>query len=82
MSKLVRIMVMMVVLAAFAGTTVALAADYYIVKSPAGKLSIVNKMPPQAKSVVKGPFKTKKEAEKALKAKGSAKKPVPPVAGC
>ena len=56
--------------------------DFYIVKDAAGKMSIVDKMPADAKSVVKGPFKTKDDADKAMKGEGAAKKPTPPDQGC
>jgi hypothetical protein len=82
MSKLVRIVVVVVALVAFASATVAVAADYYIVKDAAGKMSVVDKKPADEKSVVKGPFKTKDDADKAMKGEGSAKKPTPPDQGC
>lgn len=82
MSRMIRLVVVMVALMAFTAGTVAVAADFFIVKDAAGKMSVVDKKPEDAKSVVKGPFKTKDDAEKAMKGEGSAKKPTPPDQGC
>ena len=82
MSKVFRIIVVVVALVAFGAATIASAAEFYIVKDAAGKMAVVDKKPADAKSVVKGPFKTKEEAEKAMKGEGAAKKPVPPAEGC
>ncbi len=83
MNKTLRMMVVVCALLAFGLATVAVAADFYVVKDAAGKVSVVDKKPADAKSVVKGPFKTKSDAEKALKAASSTKKPaVPPAEGC
>jgi hypothetical protein len=82
MSKMFRLIVVMVTLMTFTAGTVAVAADFFIVKDAAGKMSVVDKKPADEKSVVKGPFKTKEEAEKAMKAEGAAKKPTPPDQGC
>lgn len=80
MKKLFRVLVVMVSLVAFAMATTAFAADeFYVVKEAAGKLAVVDKKPADEKSVVKGPFKTKAEAEAAMKA---AAKPKPPTVGC
>lgn len=78
MSRIVRLMVVVLALVAFGVATVAVAAEFYVVKDAAGKLAVADKKPADAKSVVKGPFKTKAEAENALKqaaAGGSAAKP-------
>ncbi|MDD3472545.1 MAG: hypothetical protein AB7V04_05175 [Desulfomonilaceae bacterium] len=80
MKKLVRVLVVAISLVAFAMGATAFAADeFYVVKEAAGKMAVVDKKPDDAKSVVKGPFKTKAEAEAALKA---ASKPKPPTVGC
>jgi hypothetical protein len=42
-------------------------------------MAVTDKKPADVKNVVKGPFKTKAEAEAALKA---AEKPKPPTTGC
>jgi hypothetical protein len=65
----------------FGISTMALAADFYVVKDAAGKMSIVDAKPADAKSIVKGPFKTKEEADKAMKAV-SSQKPKLPDQGC
>ena len=69
MKRALRFLVVMVALLAFAGATVAMAAtEFYVVKDAQGKMAVVDKKPEDPKSMVKGPFKTKEEAEKALKA--------------
>ncbi len=81
MGKMVRLAVVMLALV-FGLSTSALAADeFYVVKDAAGKTMVVEKKPADAKLVVKGPFKTKADAEKALKA-ASTPRPKLPVAGC
>ncbi len=82
-SKLVKSIVVLVALVAFGTATLAVAADFYVVKDAAGKASVVDKKPSDEKSIVKGPFKTKEDAEKSMKAAGAASKPVkPPAEGC
>jgi len=79
MKKAIRFMVVMVALLAFVSATVAMAAtEFYVVKDAQGKMSIVDKKPADAASIVKGPFETKAEAEKALKAAETAKPGIPP----
>ena len=73
---------MFVALVAFGTITVAVAADFYIVKDAAGKIAVTDKKPEDVKSVVKGPFKTKEEAEKAMKSAAAGKKPALPDQGC
>jgi hypothetical protein len=75
MNKLIRSVVVIVALISFAFATVAIAAEFYVVKDAAGKMSVVDKKPADAKSIVKGPFPTKEEAEKAMKAGKPAKLP-------
>ncbi len=83
MKKMLRCCIILFALIAFGTATVALAADFYVVKDAAGKMTVVDKKPADAKSIVKGPFKTKAEAEKEMKAGGAAKKPIkPPTEGC
>ncbi len=80
MKKAVRFLVVMVALMAFASATVAIAAtEFYVAKDAQGKVSILDKKPADATSVVKGPFASKEEAEKALKDAQTAKPAVPPV---
>jgi hypothetical protein len=94
MSKALRLVVVVVALVAFGMATVSLAAEFYVVKGTDGKPAVVDKKPADAKTILKGPFKTKGEAEKALKAAAgpapkapkagsAAKKPLKlPDAGC
>ena len=87
MSKALRLAVVVIALVAFGMAAVAVAADFYVVKGKDGKLAVVDKKPADAKTIVKGPFKTKADAEKALKeaskAPKSGKKPVKlPDEGC
>ncbi|MBI4963388.1 MAG: hypothetical protein HY913_08925 [Desulfomonile tiedjei] len=86
MSKMIKYVVVMVALVAFGMATMAIAADFYVVKDASGKAAVVDKKPDDAKMILQGPFKTKEEAEKAMKAgkaEGSAKKPAKlPESGC
>ena len=77
MNKTLKLLVVLVALIAFGVASVAVAAEFYVVKGAGGALSVVDKKPADAKSIVKGPFKTMKEAQAAAapKAAGSAKKP-------
>ena len=80
--KSLRLAVVVVALVAFGLTGVALAADYYVVKK-GDAMSVVDQKPADEKSIVKGPFKTKDEAEKAMKAAAPTKKPAKlPTSGC
>jgi hypothetical protein len=80
MKKAVRFIVMMVALLAFASATVAMAAsEFYVAKDSQGKVSILDKKPADAKSIVKGPFATKAEAEKAMKDAETGKPAAPPL---
>jgi len=77
MGKLVRCLVVVTSLVVFGIATMAVAADFYVVKDASGKTAVVDKKPADAATIVGGPFKTKAEAEKAMpgKAAGAAKKP-------
>jgi hypothetical protein len=80
MKKAVRFVVVMVALMAFASVTVAIAAtEFYVAKDAQGKVSIVDKKPTDATSIVKGPFASKAEAEKAMKGAETATPAAPPV---
>lgn len=81
MNKVVRFFVAVVALVAFGMVTMSVAADYYAVKDASGKISVVDKKPADEKSIVKGPFKSKADAENAVKAPVS-KPPRPPAEGC
>jgi len=67
MIRILRLLAVVIALIALGLATVAIAAEFYVVKDVAGKLAVADKKPADVKSVVKGPFKTKEEAEKALK---------------
>ena len=87
MRKALRLIVVVVALVAFGLASVSLAAEFYVVKGKDGKAAVVDKKPADAKAIVKGPFKTKQEADKAMKAApkagSAAKKPLKlPDAGC
>jgi hypothetical protein len=72
--KVFRFVVVLVALAAFALTGVAVAGGmYYVVKDKMGTVKVVDQKPQDPGMVVKGPFKSKDEAKKALDA---TKKPV------
>jgi hypothetical protein len=91
MKKLLKLLVLAVA-AVFVMVALVSAAEFFVVKGADGKPAVVDKKPDDAKSVVKGPFASKEEAEKALKdaasaapvkAEGAAKKPVKlPSGGC
>jgi hypothetical protein len=75
MKKILRSLVVMVALVAFATAGVAMAAsEFYVVKDAQGKMSIVDTKPVNATSIAKGPFATKADAEKAMKG-GETPKP-------
>ncbi len=82
MKKMIRCCIIMVALIAFGMATLAIAEDFYVVKDASGKMMVVDKKPANAKSVVKGPFKTKEEADKAMKAAGPGKPIKAPAEGC
>lgn len=81
MKKAFRVALVVLSLTAFAFATTALAEEFFVVKE-AGKIVVSDKKPADAQNVVKGPFKTKAEAEAALKAATATKKPKPPTTGC
>lgn len=83
MLKVIRLAFLTVALCAFVFSSFTVAAEFYVVKDASGKVSVVDQKPADAKSIVKGPFTTKADAEKELKAQGAAKKPVKlPSQGC
>ncbi|MGC8605020.1 MAG: hypothetical protein ACP5VS_15235 [Desulfomonilaceae bacterium] len=81
MKNVFKVMLVVFALTAFAFVTSGLAEEFFVVKE-AGKVAITDKKPADLKSVVKGPFKTKAEAEAALKASVATTKPKPPTTGC
>jgi hypothetical protein len=55
-----------VLLMAFGSVNPVAAEEYYLVKSRSGVVRIVDHKPTGGATIVKGPFKTREEAEKAL----------------
>lgn len=83
MRNMMRSVFLVLALLAFVFASFAVAAEFYVVKDASGKVSVVDQKPADAKSIVKGPFPTKADAEKELKAQGAAKKPLKlPSQGC
>ncbi|AFM24730.1 hypothetical protein [Desulfomonile tiedjei] len=81
MKKAVQFIMVIVALMAFASATVAVAAnEFYVAKDSQGKVSILDKKPADPASIVKGPFASKAEAEKAMKAAQTGK-PADPTPG-
>jgi len=56
-----------VVSAALLAASPTLAAEYFVIKSRSGILQVVDHQPKGGATIVKGPFKTREEAEKAIK---------------
>jgi hypothetical protein len=81
MGKLIRSIVVVVALISFGFATLAIAAEFYVVKDASGKMAVVDKKPDDVKSVVKGPFPNKDDAEKAMKS-GVGKPAKLPDEGC
>lgn len=81
MDKLIRAIVVVVALISFGFATLAIAAEFYVVKDASGKMAVVDKKPDDVKSVVKGPFPNKDDAEKAMKS-GAGKPAKLPDEGC
>lgn len=53
----------------------ALAAEYFVVKSRSGILRVVNHQPQGGATIVNGPFKTREEAQKAIRSATDTKAP-------
>ncbi len=53
----------------------AFAAEYFVVKSRSGILRVVNHQPQGGATIVKGPFKTREEAQKAIRSATDTKAP-------
>lgn len=67
--KAVRLLVVLVALMAFTVTGAALAAGgdmYYVVKDKQGNMKVVDKKPADPGEMMKGPFKSKEAAKKAM----------------
>jgi hypothetical protein len=64
--KTLRLILVVFVVTAFSFTNAAFAEEYFLVKSRSGILRIVDHNPKGGATVVKGPFKSKEEAQQAL----------------
>ncbi len=64
-----------VVTTAFFEADLTLAAEYFVVKSRSGILRVVDHQPRGGAAVVQGPFKTREEAEKAIKSSTDTEAP-------
>lgn len=64
--KPIILVAVIVLLMAFGSVNRALAEEYYVVKSRSGVVRIVDHKPKGNATIVKGPFKTREEAEEAL----------------
>lgn len=71
--KTLFITIIFVVMATFLSASVILAAEYYVVMSRSGLLRIVDHKPQGGGTIVKGPFKSAEEAEKAMKSATDSK---------
>jgi hypothetical protein len=65
--KTIGAFVAAVMIIVFATADLGAAAEFYVVKSRSGILMVVDHRPKGNATVVKGPFKTRDEARKALK---------------
>ncbi|MFA4987462.1 MAG: hypothetical protein WC712_12835 [Candidatus Brocadiia bacterium] len=64
--KTLRLILLVFVVTAFFFTNAAFAEEYFLVKSKSGILRIVDHNPRGGATVVKGPFKSKQDAQQAL----------------
>jgi len=65
----------LVITSALLPASPALAGEYYVVKSRSGILRIVDHKPAGGATIVKGPFKTAEEAQKAMSSAADTKAP-------
>jgi hypothetical protein len=73
--KALLLALFLVVSAALLGASPTLAAEYFVVKSRSGILRVVDHQPKGGATVVKGPFKTREEADKAIRSAPDTKAP-------
>jgi len=66
--KKLKLMVLAVAFVVFGMTGFSMGAEYYVVKSQSGLLNVVDHQPKGGATVVKGPFSSREEADKAIKA--------------
>jgi hypothetical protein len=64
--KPIILVAVIVLLMAFGSANPASAEEYYLVKSRSGVVRVVDHKPKGNATIVKGPFKTREEAEKGL----------------
>ena len=63
------------IMTALLAASPALAAEYFVVKSRSGIVRVVDHQPKGGATIVKGPFKTWEEAEKAIRSATDTKVP-------
>jgi len=73
--KLFTLIVATLFLMGFGSEDHARAEEYYVIKSRSGVVRVVDHKPTGNATVVKGPFKTREEAEKALTPSVETKSP-------
>ena len=73
--KALLLALFLVVTTAFLAASSTLAAEYFVVKSRSGILRVVDHQPMGGATIVKGPFKTADEAEKAIRSATDTKAP-------
>jgi hypothetical protein len=70
-----RLVLALALLPPLAPVNAALAEEYYVIKSRSGVVRIVDHKPGGGATTVQGPFRTREEAEKALKPSPETKAP-------
>lgn len=77
--RTLRLIVFVAALVAFGMTTLSMGAEFYVIKSRSGLLKVVDHKPKGGATVVKGPFGSREEADKAIKElKGTGGAPAQP----
>jgi len=65
--RILRLIALTVTLVAFGMTTLSMGAEFYVIKSRSGLLRVVDHKPRGGATVIKGPFSSREEADKAIK---------------
>jgi hypothetical protein len=73
--RMFNLIVAVMLVLAFGTVNRAAAEEYYVVKSRSGVVRVVDHKPAGRATIVKGPFQTRDEAEKALKPSTETKSP-------
>jgi hypothetical protein len=73
--KTLLLALFLMITAALLAASSTLAAEYFVVKSRSGILRVVDHQPKGGATIVKGPFKTREEAEKAIRPSLDTKAP-------